>query len=101
MKYEENKKWSTFWSWAFIFALSGSLLGWAMIMMTFVKDVPREWEFGNVEFTPAESVYSSVQAAEKAEDAKDADKNLIAPLPDGVSMEEENNTKTNNEAEVD
>lgn len=99
MQYEENKKWSTFWSWAFIFMLSFSLIGWAMFMMTFVKDVPRKWDFGNVEFTPAKSVYSSVQSSSEAEEVDEPEKNLIAPLPDGVSMEEENKTKTNDEAD--
>lgn len=99
MKYEENSKWSTFWSWAFVFTLSGSLIAWAMVMMTFVKDVPREWDFGNIEFTPAKSVYSSVQSSSKAEKVDEAGVNLIAPLPDGVSMKEEKN-KIKNEAEV-
>lgn len=80
--YEENSKWSTRRSWIFILLLSGSLLAWAMVMMTFVEDVPREWEFGNIEFTPAESVYST-----KKPD-KEVEENAIAPLPDGVSMED-------------
>ena len=81
--YEEYNKWSTRRSWLFIILLSGSLLAWAIIMMTFVEDVPREWEFGNIEFTPAKSEYSTNNPDKKVEE------NVIEPLPDGVSMEEE------------
>ena len=87
--YEENSKWSTRRSWIFVITLSGSLLAWAMIMMTFVKDVPRKWEFGNIEFTPAKSEYSTNNPDKKVKE------NVIAPLPDGVSMEEENNQSKN------
>ncbi len=91
--YEEYKKWNTFWSWFFVFALSGSLLGWAMFMMTFIKDVPREWDFGNIEFTPAKSVYSTQNPDNETEE------NMIAPLPDGVSMDEEKNGINSDENE--
>ncbi len=83
MKYEENKSWSKFKSWMFVLFLSASLLIWAMVMMTMVKDVPREWEFGTIEFTPGKSEYSTHNPGKKTL------KNQIAPLPDGVSMEEE------------
>ncbi len=92
MQYEENTKWSTRKSWFVVFAISGTLLAWAMTMMTLVESVPREWEFGNIEFTPAKSEYSTHNP-----DAK-TDENQIAPLPDGVSMEEQNK-KNNNENE--
>lgn len=88
--YEENSRWTTRRSWIFVITLSGSLLAWAMVMMTFVEDVPREWKFGNIEFTPAKSEYSTNNPDEKVEE------NVVAPLPDGVSMEEERNNQSKN-----
>ena len=38
--YEEHKEWSTLGSWLFILLLSGGLIGWAMFMMSIIKDVP-------------------------------------------------------------
>lgn len=89
-KYEEHKKWNTFWSWATVFAISGGLLTWATIMMVFVEQAPREWDFGNLEFTPAKSVYSTNNPDEKAGE------NMIEPLPDGISMEEAKKLKHEN-----
>ncbi len=89
MDYEENTKWSTRKSWFTVFAISFSLLAWAMTMMMLVKTVPREWDFGNIEFTPSKSEYST-QIPEEKTTGK-----LVEPLPDGISMEEKE--KTNNE----
>lgn len=80
--YEENHTWSTFWSWFFILALSFGLISWAMTMMTLVEDVPREWDFGNREFTPAKSIYSTHNPENTT------DSLMVHPLPDAVSMEE-------------
>ncbi len=80
--YEEHKEWSTLGSWLFILLLSGGLIGWAMFMMSVIKDVPREWDYGTVPFTPASSVYST----ERHEEAPDG--YMLQPLPEGISMEE-------------
>lgn len=82
--YEERTNWSTRRSWFLVFILSGSLIAWAMlIMMPFVKSVPRVWNFGSVESTPSKSIYSTnnpkIRTTEK----------MIAPLPEGISMEEQ------------
>ncbi len=87
MNYEENTKWSMRKSWIVVFAISWSLLAWAMTMMTFVKTPPREWDFGTIEFTPAKSEYSTHNPDKKT------DKKMIEPLPDGVSMEEKDNIR--------
>ena len=81
--YEENKEWSTLGSWLFIILLSGGLIGWAMFMMTVIKDVPRDWDYGSVPFTPAKSVYST-ERHKKVPEGK-----MIQPLPEGISMEEQ------------
>lgn len=83
--YEEHKEWNTLWSWLFIILLSGGLIGWAMFMMTVVKDVEREWDYGSIPFTPAISVYSTEIHKEKPEER------MIEPLPEGISIEESQN----------
>lgn len=103
-KYEEHKKWNTFWSWLFIIALSGGLITWAMSMMVLIPDVPREWDFGNIEYTPGASIYSTRDATDKPVDYQKqihlkglydstrsgtyADTVMVQPLPEGIPMEE-------------
>jgi hypothetical protein len=78
-EYEEFHEWSTGWSWAFIIFLSGSLISICMLAMMLIKDVPREWDHGEMDFTPAASVYSSSKPAGK-------DNNMVLPLPGGKKM---------------
>lgn len=80
--YEEHKEWSTLGSWLFVLLLSGGLIGWAMFMMSIIKDVPREWDYGTLPFTPAKSVYST----ERHSDAPEG--YMLEPLPEGISIEE-------------
>jgi len=84
-EYEEYHEWNEFWSWAFIVFLSGSLITLMMVIMS-VKVAPREWDFGNVGFTPSESIYSTQDPGPVLE-------NMIQPLPEGVSMEESKNAE--------
>ncbi len=106
-QYEEHWEWSLRASWIFILSLSAGLLGWAMLMMTQVKDVPREWDFGNLEFTPAASVYSTHVPSSNPDDlektilnkkgpaeftksGKMPENKMIEPLPEGIPMEDLN-----------
>jgi len=84
IKYEEHGKWSKTASWLFIIFLSATLITWAMSLMFLIKAVPREWDYGNLEFTPAKSIYSTNYPVGEASG------NMITPLPEGVSMEEAN-----------
>ena len=79
--YEEFHEWSTRWSWAFIIFLSGSLITICMILMMMIPTVPRVWEYGDLPFTPSESVYSTIKPVSGGV-------MMIQPLPEGVSMEE-------------
>jgi hypothetical protein len=81
-KYEEHRKWSTLGSWLFIVLLSGGLIGWAMTMKSVIRDVPREWDYGTVPFTPAKSVYSTEVPKEEP------DGYMLEPLPEGIPIEE-------------
>jgi hypothetical protein len=80
-EYEEFHEWSTGWSWAFIIFLSGSLFTICMIVMALVMDVPRKWDYGNLDFTPSASEYSLVKPVYN-------DSTMILPLPEGKTMEE-------------
>lgn len=81
-EYEEFHEWSTGRSWAFILFLSGSLITIAMTVMVLVKEVPRKWDYGNLDFTPAASVYSLSKPAV-------FDSTLVLPLPEGRKMNSE------------
>ena len=81
-KYEEHRKWSTLGSWLFILLLSGGLIGWAMTMMSVIRDVPREWDYGTIPFTPGKTVYSTERPPATTEDY------MMEPLPEGIPMEE-------------
>jgi hypothetical protein len=78
--YEEYHEWSVFWSWSLIIGVALFLLSMGMTMMYTVKDVPREWDFGNIEFTPAKSVYST------ATPPKETSKKMIHALPEGKAI---------------
>ncbi len=81
---EKGNDWGTLRSWLFVLTLSGSLIAWAMFMMSMIKAVPRVWDFGTVEFTPSKSVYSTHKPNIRTNEK------MIAPLPEGISMEDQN-----------
>lgn len=85
-EYEEFHEWSPFWSWAFIAFLSGSLITICMVAMMMIKDVPRQWNFGDLDFTPSGSVYSLVKPGSVVE-------KMVEPLPEGITMEEDRTGK--------
>ena len=87
--YEEYHEWSKFKSWLFVCILSAGLIGWAMTMMTLVKDVPRKWDFDTVDFTPGKSVYSTTNPDHTVGEK------MVHPLPEAISMEEKNAAKNN------
>jgi hypothetical protein len=80
-EYEEFHEWSKGWSWAFIIFLSGSLISICMLVMALVKDVPREWEHGSLDFTPAASVYSLSKPS-------GIDNFMVEPLPEGRKLKD-------------
>jgi hypothetical protein len=86
-EYEEYHEWNAFWSWAFIAFLSGALITICMVCMMMIMDMPREWDHGNLNFTPAASVYSTIKPAK-------ATGKMIQPLPEGVPMQERQEKNT-------
>lgn len=85
--YEEYHEWSRLGSWVFILAHSFFLIGWAMLLMTLVKDTPRQWDFGTVEFIPAKSIYSTHAPAETT------DRNMVQPLPEASPLKKRAETE--------
>jgi len=49
------------WGWAIAIAITLALLVWGLAHYAFVRDAPREWDFGALDDTPARSVYSTTQ----------------------------------------
>jgi hypothetical protein len=59
-KYEEYKTVKhQVWGWVMIFAFSAILLGWCFFVHMMVPDVPRQWDFGQLDDTPASSQFST------------------------------------------
>lgn len=56
---EEFRKIRPLWVWTGIVVLSVSLVGWGLLNYALIEDRQREWDFGQLPDTPAESVYSS------------------------------------------
>lgn len=46
-------------SWAIIIVFSMAIIGWGLVNWAAIKDRPRDWDYGSLPDTPAESVYSS------------------------------------------
>lgn len=84
--YEEYHVWSTRWSWAFIILLSAALITVCMVAMMMIMDMQRDWDHGNLNFTPSASIYSTVKP-------EIATEKMIQPLPEGVTLEEEKSLK--------
>jgi hypothetical protein len=83
-EYEEYHEWSELLSWGFILFISASLITVMMIIME-VRAVSRQWDFGQMPFTPSESIYSSFKTGTAG--------NMIQPLPEGVTLQQENNPR--------
>jgi hypothetical protein len=68
-QYQEAPYWR---GWLFIVFFSLAILGWGMALHLVIPDGPRQWDFGAVPSTPAESVYSSAlpSASQRANPAR-------------------------------
>ncbi len=52
---------SALWSWAIVVAIALAIAVWGLLYHAFVRDAPRQWDFGALEDTPARSAYSTTQ----------------------------------------
>ncbi len=58
-KYEEYKTTSAFWGWVIVLGLYALILGWGFFLHMTVPQTPREWDFGALPDTPAQSVVTT------------------------------------------
>ena len=59
--YEQYEEVRPFWGWVMVIALSAVVCGWTMVLPPLMPEVKRQWDFGQLPTTPAESVYSTQQ----------------------------------------
>jgi len=64
--YEEDHELSPLWGWLIIIAFSASIMGFGWLMYLIIPDAARQWDFGQLPDTPAESIYSSEEPKDSA-----------------------------------
>jgi len=57
--YSEEHELSALWSWLLIIAFSAAIMGYGWLVYSIIPDAPRQWDFGQLPDTPAESIYST------------------------------------------
>ena len=57
--YEEDHELSAPWGWLFIILFSAAIVGYGWLVYCIIPDAPRQWDFGQLPDTPAESIYST------------------------------------------
>lgn len=60
-RYEEYSEVRQFWAWVIVFGLATLLMGVPMWLHMMVAEVPRQWDFGQLPSTPAESRYTTTE----------------------------------------
>ncbi|GAB7028211.1 hypothetical protein [Geotalea toluenoxydans] len=58
-KYDEQRELPSPWEWVIITLLSLVIIAYGLLAYRFVLDGPRQWDFGQLPDTPAESIYST------------------------------------------
>jgi hypothetical protein len=75
--YEEDIEFSVFWSWVVILVFSLSVLAYMLVVCFAVRETPRQWDFGLLPDTPAESIYSTARYTRTKEPSRQ-----LSPLPE-------------------
>jgi hypothetical protein len=57
--YTEEHELSALWSWLLIIAFSAAIMCYGLLVYSIIPDAPRQWDFGQLPDTPAESIYST------------------------------------------
>ena len=57
--YDEEHELPPLWGWVIIILFSASIMGFGWLVYLLVPDAPRQWDFGQLPDTPAESAYST------------------------------------------
>ena len=64
--YEEYNVLPPPWGWVVLLVFSALIIGNALLLHALIKDRPREWYFGELPDTPAESIYASKEPPAEA-----------------------------------
>ena len=48
-----------FWHWMVAVGIGAAIVAWGSVQYLYVEDTPREWSFGSLPETPAQSKYST------------------------------------------
>jgi len=59
--YAEDHEMPTSWGWVIILLFSASIMGFGWLVYCIVPDAARQWDFGQLPDTPAESIFSTEQ----------------------------------------
>ena len=57
--YDEEHELSAPWGWLIIILFSAAIMGYGWLAYSIIPDAPRQWDFGQLPDTPAESIYST------------------------------------------
>lgn len=81
--YEEIALGGPIMGWVIVLGLSAVVLGLGMFLHGMISDPPRQWDFGALPDTPAESVYSTLEppVRELAPFENDVVPRQLPPLP--------------------
>ena len=66
MEEEESRTVGPIQAWCILIVLSLLLVGWGLLNYALIHERTREWDFGQLPDTPAESVYSTQQSPQPA-----------------------------------
>ncbi len=89
-EYEENSESSNNkMGWFLVLMFAAFILGWAMVMMTIIKDVPRKWDYEILPDAPSQSIYSTREYKEEL-----FPPDQIEHLPEAKELKETERHKT-------
>jgi hypothetical protein len=57
--YIEDHELPAAWGWVIIILFSAAIMGYGWLVYSIIPDAPRQWDFGQLPDTPAESIYST------------------------------------------
>ncbi len=89
-QYEEyNESSSNKMGWFLVVMFAGFILGWAMIMMSIIKEPPRKWDYEILPDAPSQSIYSTREYKEEL-----FPPDQIEHLPEAKELKETGRHKT-------
>jgi hypothetical protein len=84
----EHKEPSALRGWVIVVVACAGIVAWGMVNYQFIKDEPRQWDFGALPDVPGESAYSTTAQPRQGEPPKQ-----IKALPEALPREEPGDTR--------